>query len=273
MKTIHPTAIVHPDAVIADGVDIGPYAIVEAGVEIGEGTRIESANRICSGARIGARCRIMHGAAVATAPQEDTDAAVATAPQEDTDAAGASLAVIGDDTVIREFAAVSRGSVATGRTIVGSNCMIMAYCHIAHDASVADGVVMANGVQVGSGAAIDRFAIIGGMTGIADGARVGPYCMVSGSAYVTHDVPPFSLAGREPIVFEGLNAIGLRRRKFSPDTIQAIDAAYGLFYGGGISPEEAVERMKADWPDIPEIGMIAAFVASSRLGLIPREQG
>lgn len=261
MKTIHPTAIVHRDAVIADGVDIGPYVIVEAGAEIGAGTRIESANRICSGARIGARCRIMHGAAVATDPQEDADAA------------GATLAVIGDDTVIREFAAVNRGSAATGRTVVGANCMVMAYCHIAHDASVDDGVVMANGVQVGSGASIGHFAIIGGMTGIAAGARVGAYCMVSGAAYVTHDVPPFSLAGREPIVFEGLNAIGLRRRKFPPETIQAIDAAYALLYGGAFSMEEIVERMRTEWPDVAEIGEIAAFVSSSRLGLIPRDEG
>jgi UDP-N-acetylglucosamine acyltransferase len=186
MTTIHPTAIVHPDAVIADNVEIGQYVIIEANVEIGEGTRIESGNRICSGARIGRNCTIMHGAAIATPPQ---DPAYRDEP---------TLAIIGDNTSIREFVTVNRGSATTGKTVIGSHCMIMAYCHIAHDCAIGDSVVIANGVQTGAGASIFDFAIIGGMTGIVEQARIGREWMGSGAGFGTQGGAPVFPPGRGP---------------------------------------------------------------------------
>lgn len=260
MNTIHPTAIVHPDAILADGVEIGPYVFIEENAQIGEGTRIESANRICSGARIGKNCRVMHGAAIATNPQSP--------PHTDTGA----LAFIGDDTVIREFVTVNRGMSSEAHTVIGSHCMIMAYCHIAYGCTIGDTVIMANGIQMGAGACVQDFAIIGGMTGIKEGARVGKYCMVSGSAFVHLDVPPFALAGREPLVFEGLNSIGLRRRHFAPATIAAIDSAYSLLFTEDTPNEPVLDRIAATWQGVPEIDEIITFVRTSGLGLVHPER-
>ena len=260
MITIHPTALIHPGAEIGDNVHIGPYVIVENNVHIGEATRIESSNRIASGARIGRNCSILHGAAIATAPQD---------PEfRDED----SLAFIGDNTAIREFVTVNRGTANTGKTVIGANCMVMAYCHIAHDCSIGDNVIIANGVQTGGRAELHDFAIIGGMTAISASSRIGKYCMISGSVFVTRDVPPYSLAGREPLVREGLNSIGLRRRNFPPDAIRAIDAAYAILYDTGSDLHQALTRIQTEMPQIPEIIEITAFANASINGLVPMGQ-
>ncbi len=256
MPDIHPTAIVHPSATIADSAVVGPYAIVEENVRIGEGTLLESHNRVGSGARIGKNCRIGHGAVVSTIPQDLKFAG------EETEL------YIGDGTTVREFSTLNRGTKAAGKTVVGRNCLVMAYAHVAHDCQLGDNVILANGVQMGGHVEIQDFAIVGGMATIKQFARIGRHCMVGGGYRVNKDVPPFTLAGHEPLAFEGLNSIGLRRRGFSKETIDTLDRLYMILYRSGRNVSQAVEVIAREVPQIPEVREILSFIAASAHGII-----
>lgn len=258
MLNVHPTAIVHPGASLADDVTVGPFVIIEDKVQIAEGTYIESNNRICSGTRIGKHCKVMHGAVIGALPGESAF------PSDEC------LVVIGDHTTIREFTTINRGRSATEETRIGSHCLFMATCHVQPGCRIGDTVIIANGSLVGSHVVIDDFAIVGGMCSIDSATHIGKHCMIGGTSAITKDVPPYVLAGREPLSFEGLNMIGLRRRRFSHDVIAALDRCYTLLYADDIERAVALERIAAESPDLPEINEVVSFVASSTKGLITR---
>lgn len=256
MPSIHPTAIVHHKAELADSVSIGPFSIIEENTVIDEGTVIDSAALIASGARIGKNCTIGHGTVVATIPQD------LKFKGED------SLFIIGDNTRIREFVTLNRGTAATGKSSIGSDAFIMAYCHVAHDCTVGNNVILVNGVQMGGHVEIGDYAIIGGVTVVHQFGKVGIHSMVGSKFRVMKDVPPYILAGQEPISFEGLNSIGLRRRGFSKESIATLDRLYAILYQSGLNVTQAVEKIQIELPQIPEVKNVLDFIASSTRGIL-----
>ena len=251
-----PLAYIHPAAKIDPSVVIDPFVTIEENVEIGEGTRIGSNVTIMSGARIGKNCRIFPGAVVSAVPQDLKFRG------EDT------VAIIGDNTTLRECVTINRGTAARGRTVVGSNCLIMAYCHVAHDCVVGDNVIISNATQLAGEVVVDNFAVIGGGALVHQFCHIGPHVMLQGGALVNKDIPPYVKAAREPIAYAGVNSIGLRRRGFSNETIREIQDIYRYLYLSGYNNTDAVERIEAELPATKERDEIIMFVRNSKRGII-----
>jgi UDP-N-acetylglucosamine acyltransferase len=251
-----PLAYIHPAAKIAPSVVIDPFVTIEENVEIGDGTRIGSNVTIMAGARIGKNCTIFPGAVISAIPQD------LKFQGEET------LAIIGDNTTIRECVTVNRGTAAKGRTVVGSNCLIMAYCHVAHDCVVGDNVIMSNATQLAGEVVVDNYAVIGGGTLVHQFCHIGPHVMVQGGALVNKDIPPFVKAAREPIAYAGVNSIGLRRRGFTSETIREIQEIYRYLYLSGLNNSDAVERIEAELPATKERDEIILFVRNAKRGII-----
>ena len=251
-----PLAYVHPAAKIASNVVIDPFVTIDQNVEIGEGTRIGSNVTILEGARIGKNCTICSGAVISGVPQDLKFRG------ED------SVAIIGDNTTIRECVTINRGTASKGKTVVGSNCLIMAYCHVAHDCVIGDNVIMSNATQVAGEVVIDNFAVIGGGALIHQFSHIGQHVMVQGGALVNKDIPPYVKAGRDPISYAGINSIGLRRRNFSSETIRDIQDIYRYLYLSGLNVTDAISRIEAELPATPERDEIILFVRNSKRGII-----
>ena len=251
-----PLAYVHPAAKIASNVVIDPFVTIDQNVEIGEGTRIGSNVTILEGARIGKNCTICSGAVISGVPQDLKFRG------ED------SVAIIGDNTTIRECVTINRGTASKGKTVVGSNCLIMAYCHVAHDCVIRDNVIMSNATQVAGEVVIDNFAVIGGGALIHQFTHIGQHVMVQGGALVNKDIPPYVKAGREPIAYAGINSIGLRRRNFTNEQIREIQEIYRYLYLSGLNNSDAVERIEAELPASKERDEIILFVRNSKRGII-----
>ena len=229
---------------------------IEQNVEIGEGTRIGSNVTIMEGARIGKNCTIFPGAVISGIPQD------LKFQGEET------LAIIGDNTTIRECVTINRGTASKGKTVVGNNCLIMAYSHVAHDCVVGDNVIISNATQIAGEVVVDNFAVIGGGTLIHQFCHIGPHVMIQGGALVNKDIPPYVKAAREPISYAGVNSIGLRRRGFSNDTIREIQDIYRYLYLSGYNNSDAVERIEAELPATKERDEIIMFVRNSKRGII-----
>ena len=251
-----PLAYVHPAAKIASNVVIDPFVTIDQNVEIGEGTRIGSNVTILEGARIGKNCTICSGAVISGVPQDLKFRG------ED------SVAIIGDNTTIRECVTINRGTASKGKTVVGSNCLIMAYCHVAHDCVIGDNVIMSNATQVAGEVVIDNFAVIGGGALIHQFSHIGQHVMVQGGALVNKEIPPYVKAGREPIAYAGINSIGLRRRNFTNEQIREIQEIYRYLYLSGLNNSDAVERIEAELPASKERDEIILFVRNSKRGII-----
>ena len=251
-----PLAYIHPAAKIDPSVVIDPFVTIEENVEIGEGTRIGSNVTIMSGARIGKNCRIFPGAVVSAVPQDLKFRG------EDT------VAIIGDNTTLRECVTINRGTAARGRTVVGSNCLIMAYCHVAHDCIVGDNVVMSNATQLAGEVQVDNYAVIGGGALVHQFCHIGPHVMLQGGPRQQQGHTPYVKAAREPISFLSVNSIGLRKRGFSSDTIREIQEIYRYLYLSGLNNSDAVERIEAELPATPERDEIILFVRNSKRGII-----
>lgn len=251
-----PLAYIHPAAKIHPSVVIDPFVTIEQNVEIGEGTRIGSNVTILEGARIGKNCNIFPGAVISGIPQDLKFVGEET------------VAIIGDNTTIRECVTINRGTASKGKTVVGSNCLIMAYCHVAHDCVVGDNVIMSNATQLAGEVVVDNFAIIGGGSLVHQFCHIGSHVMVQGGALINKDVPPYVKAGREPISYAGVNSIGLRRRGFSNETIQQIQNIYRYLYLSGMNNSDAIERIEAELPATKERDEIVLFVRNSKRGII-----
>ncbi len=251
-----PLAYIHPAAKIAPSVVIYPFVTIDQNVEIGEGTRICSNVTILEGSRIGKNCIIFPGAVIGAIPQDLKFRG------EDT------LAIIGDNTTIRECVTVNRGTAARGKTQVGSNCLIMAYSHVAHDCIVGDNVIISNATQLAGEVVVDNYAVIGGGSLVHQFCHIGPHVMIQGGALVNKDIPPYVKAAREPIAFAGVNSIGLRRRNFSNDVIREIQDTYRYLYLSSMNVSDAIERIEAELPATKERDEIILFVRNSKRGII-----
>lgn len=253
---IHPMAIVHPDAKIGANVEIGPFSVIAANVEIGDGTVIMNNATVLDGARIGKNCRVFPGAVVAGIPQDLKFRG------EDT------LAIVGDNTVLRECVTVNRGTASKGHTTIGENCLIMAYCHIAHDCKIGNNVIISNASQVAGEVVIDDYAVIGGGTLIHQFCHIGAHVMLQGGSKINKDIPPFVKAARDPIAYTGINIVGLRRRQFTPDDINAIQEVYRYLYLSQLNVSDAIERIEAEIPQSAVRDQILAFAKASERGIL-----
>ncbi len=256
MTHIHPTAVVDPRARLGENVTIGPYTIVEGDVEIGDHTSIASHVLIADGARIGAHCKIHHGAVISTLPQDLKFGGEKTTFE------------IGDRTTVREFCTLNRGTKMRGKSTVGSDCLLMAYTHVAHDCVVGNNVILANAVQLAGHVTVEDWAIIGGLSGVHQFCRIGQHVMIGGHFRVAKDVPPYILASEEPLRFIGLNSVGLRRRGFPEATMSALKKAYRLLYRSNLNVSQAVARIREEVELIPEVQNVLDFIADSERGLI-----
>lgn len=247
---------VHPDARIGAGVEIGPFSTITANVEIGEGTRIMNNATILDGARIGRNCVIFPGAVVSGIPQDLKFRG------EDT------VAVIGDNTVIRECVTVNRGTASKGRTVIGSGCLIMAYTHVAHDCLIGNNVIISNATQLAGEVVVDDCAVIGGGTLVHQFCRIGGYVMIQGGAHINKDVPPYIKAAREPIQYAGLNSVGLRRRGFTSDQMREIQDIYHLLFQSDVNTSTALRLIAENLPDTEIRRQICDFVSASTRGIL-----
>ncbi len=235
---------------------IGRYSTVTDDVVIGDNVEIGTCALIADGARIGNNVKIFHGASIGTVPQ-------------DLKFEGESTTVeVGDGTVVREFATLNRATNHSKRTIIGKNCFIMAYAHVAHDCRLGDNVILANGVQMGGHVEIGDWVIVGGLVAIHQFVKIGKHAMIGGGFRVVKDVPPFILAGSVPLRFEGINLVGLRRRGFSNEQIHVISGTYDLLYKSGLNVSDAVTRIESEMSDKPEAMDIVNFVKESKRGII-----
>jgi UDP-N-acetylglucosamine acyltransferase len=251
-----PLAFIHTDSKIARNVVIEPFVTIEKDVEIGSGTWIGSNVTIMEGARIGKNCRIFPGAVISAIPQDLKFEGEK------------SLTIIGDDCTIRECATINRGTSASGKTIVGNNCLIMAYAHIAHDCVIGDNCVIVNSVALGGHVTIGDYAIIGGLSAIHQFVSVGKHAMVSGGSLVRKDVPPYIKAAREPLSFVGINSIGLRRRGFSDDKIKEIQAIFRILFQNNNNNTQALLKIETELNASPERDEIISFVQNSGRGIM-----
>lgn len=247
---------IDPQAKLAKNVVVEPFVTIEKNVEIGSGTWIGSNVTIMEGARIGENCEIFPGAVISAIPQD------LKFDGED------SLAIIGDNTIVRECATINRATKATGKTIVGNNCLIMAYAHIAHDCVIGNNAIIVNNVALGGHVEIGEYAVIGGITAVHQFIKIGKHCMVSGGSLVRKDIPPYVKAGREPLSFIGINSIGLRRKNFSEEEITEIQSIYRILYQKKNNNTQAINKIEIDFK-ISEIrDEIISFVRNSGRGIM-----
>lgn len=251
-----PLAYIHPDAKIARNVVIEPYSVIHQNVEIDEGTWIGPNVTIFEGARIGKNCKIYPYASISATPQD------LKYDGEDT------LAIIGDNTVIRECVTMSRGTKDRWQTAIGSNCLLMAYTHVAHDCVVGNNCILANAVQLAGHVIIDDYAIIGGASAVHQFVKVGAHTMISGGSLVRKDVPPFTKAAREPLSYSGINSIGLRRRGFDTDKINEIQEIYRTIYLRGLNNSKALDIVELDMKPSQERDDIINFIRNSDRGIM-----
>ena len=247
---------IHPDAKIGNGVTIDPFTVIHEDVQIGEGTWIGSSVTIFPGARIGRNCKIFPGAVISAIPQDlKFEGEITTAE-------------IGDETTIREFVTINRGTKALGKTVVGKKNLLMAYVHIAHDCVIGNNCILANGATLAGHIVIDDFAIIGGLSAIHQFIHVGSHVMISGGSLITKDVPPFIKAAREPLAYMGLNSVGLRRRGFSQEKISEIQDIYRIVFQKGFNRSRALEVIEAEITPSSERDEIISFMKTSTRGIL-----
>ncbi len=249
-------AYINPGAKIGQDVKIGPFVTIDDNVVIGDGTVIDSNAVIHSGARIGNNCHIHSGAVICDIPQD------LKFKGEDT------VAIIGDNTTIREFVTVHRGTASKGQTVIGSNCLIMAYCHIAHDCNLGNHIIMSNSAQLAGEVVVGDWAVIGGGALVHQFTHIGQHVMLQGGSLVNKDIPPYIMAGRYPLSYEGVNSVGLHRRGFTEEQINNIQAVYRMLYLSGLNNSAAVEKILAELPETEERNIIVDFVKSSKRGVV-----
>lgn len=249
-------ACVSPDAKIGERVEIGPFVTIDADVIIGDNTKIYSNVTILEGTRIGENCSIFPNAVIGATPQDLKFRGEKTTVE------------IGNNTVIRECATIHRGTAAKGKTVVGDNCLIMAYCHVAHDCILGNNIIMSNATQLAGEVDVHDYAVIGGGTLVHQFTRIGAHTMIQGGSKVTKDIPPYAIVGREPIAFAGINAVGLHRRGFTKEQIDTIQDTYRLLYNNGMNNTDALAHIETSIPATPERDLITGFVRTSQRGIV-----
>lgn len=253
---ISPLASIHPDARIGAEIEIGPFTTISADVEIGEGSWIGPNVTIMDGARIGSNCRIFPGAVISAIPQDLKFQGERTTVE------------IGDRSTIRECVTINRGTKAYGKTVVGKDCLIMAYVHIAHDCILGNHVILVNSVALAGHVEIGDYGIISGLSAVHQFVKIGAHVMIGGGAMVRKDVPPFITAAGEPLAYAGVNSVGLKRRNFAQEDIHEIQTLYRTMYQSGMNISQAVNQIKETHPNRPLADSILSFIEQSDRGLI-----
>jgi UDP-N-acetylglucosamine acyltransferase len=254
-QPIHPTALIDPSAVIAGDVEIGAFAIIGPDVTIGAGCRIASRVTLERNVRLAPGVYVGSGAILGGAPQDLKYRGEETWVE------------IGPGTIIREYATINRGTVASGRTTVGADCFLMSYVHLAHDCHIGDGVIIANGSQLAGHVTIEDRAALSGLVAVHQFVTIGCSSFIGGATRVNQDIPPFVKAVGNPVELYGLNSIGLQRQGFPPETIAALKRAYRLFFNSDLNLGQALERARTELPDLPQVSQFLEFVSSSQRGV------
>ncbi len=249
-------AYIHPDAKIGKNVKIEAFAWIDKDVVIDDGTWIGPNATIMEGARIGKNCKIFPGAVVSAIPQD-----LKFKGEETT-------AEIGDNTTLRECVTVNRGTASKGKTIVGNNCLLMAYVHVGHDCFLGNNIIISNSTNVAGEIIIDDFAVISGDVQIHQFVHIGGHVMISGGALVRKDVPPYITVAREPLSYVGINSVGLRRRGFTNDTISQIQAIYREFFVKEQNVAQALQYIKDEIVESEEKSYILNFIENSQRGIV-----
>tara|TARA_B100000497_G_scaffold15170_1_gene17518 strand:+ start:5407 stop:6189 length:783 start_codon:yes stop_codon:yes gene_type:complete len=251
-----PLAYVHPGAKIAKNVVIEPFTTIHNNVKIGEGTWIGSNVTIMEGARIGKNCNIFPGSVISAIPQDlkfqDEETTVE----------------IGDGTTLREYVTINRGTVDRGKTVVGKNCLIMAYCHIAHDCIVGDNCIFSNNSTLAGHVTVGNHVILAGMTAVHQFCTIGQHAFITGGSLVRKDVPPFVKGAREPMSYVGINSIGLRRRGFKSEKIREIQNIFRILYQKSYNNTQAVRLIEAEMEATNERDEILQFIKNSKRGIM-----
>jgi len=255
---IHPHTYIHPNAKVATNVKIDPFTVIHQNVEIGEGTWIGSNVTIMEGARIGKNCRIFPGAVLSAIPQDLKFEGEVTTVE------------IGDNTSIREFVTIHRGTSDRWKTVVGRNCLIMAYTHIAHDCKIGDNCILSNNTQVAGHVTVGNHAILAGMCAVHQFVNIGQHSFVAGGSLVRKDVPPYIKAGRMPLSYAGVNSVGLKRKGFTVETINHIMDIYRHIYNKGMNTTQALQYIEEEFPVTDERDEIITFIRESGRGIIKR---
>jgi UDP-N-acetylglucosamine acyltransferase len=253
---IQPLAYIHPQAKIADNVVIEPFVTIHKNVEIGEGTWIGPNVTIMDGARIGKNCRIYPGAVISGAPQD------LKYKGEDT------TVEIGDNTTIRECVTINRGTSDRWKTKIGNNCLIMAYCHIAHDCEVGDHCIFSNNTTLAGHITVGDYVVLAGMVAIHQFCNVGSHAFVTGGSLVRKDVPPYVKAAREPLSYVGINSVGLRRRGYSSDVINEIQDIYRTLFVKNFNVSAALDIIEAEIKPTEVRDEILDFIRNSNRGIM-----
>ena len=249
-------AQIHPEAKIGKNVTVEAFALVDKDVVIGDNTWVGTGAVIRDGARIGKNCQVHTGAVVSSVPQDLKFGGEYT------------TAEIGDDTIIREYVTISRGTSDKLKTVVGSNVLLMAYVHIAHDCEIGDHCILANAVQVAGHVKIQDWTIIGGTTAIHQFVTIGRHAMVAGGARIGKDIPPYVITTRVPCGYAGVNTIGLRRRKFDVDRIRRIQDVYKVLYQEGRNVSQSISFVEDTVVESEERNEILEFIKKSHRGII-----
>ncbi len=249
-------AYIHPEAKIGKNVKIEAFAWIDKNVEIGDGTWVGSNVTIMEGARIGSNCKIFPGAVVSAIPQDLKFKGEETTTE------------IGDNTTLRECVTVNRGTASKGKTVVGDNCLLMAYVHVGHDCTLGNNIIISNSTNVAGEILIDDFAVISGDVQIHQFVHIGRHVMISGGSLVRKDVPPYITVAREPLSYVGINSVGLRRRGFSPETINQIQSIYREIYVKEQNVTQALKNIEEEMSDSEEKNYILEFIKKSQRGIV-----
>jgi UDP-N-acetylglucosamine acyltransferase len=252
---IHPSALIDPSAELGVGVSVGPYAIVGPQVIVGDRCRIGPRATLQQNVRLADGVSVGDGSILGGDPQDQKYTGEETWVE------------VGENTIIREYSTINRGTTATFKTTVGARCFIMTYVHLAHDCHVGDDVVIANATQCAGHVTIHDRAILSGLNAVHQFVTIGTYSFVGGGSRVNQDIPPYVKAVGNPMELYGLNSIGLQRAGFSGETIAALKRAYRLFFNSDLNLSQAFERARTELPPLPEVERFVNFVESSERGV------
>lgn len=254
-QRIHPTALIDPTARIGADVEIGPFAIIGPQVTLGERCFIAARVTLERNVRLGEDVRIGEGSVIGGPPQDLKYRGEETWVE------------IGDRTIVREYSTISRGTAATGATRIGKDCFLMTYVHLGHDCHLGDSINIANGTQLAGHVTVEDRAAISGLVAVHQFVIIGGFCFIGGATRVNQDIPPYVMAAGNPAELYGLNSIGLKRQGFSQETINTLKRAYRLLFNSDLNLTQAVERVRTDLPDLPEVNRLIDFMARSHRGV------
>jgi len=258
MTKIHPLATVSPKAILGDNVEVGPYAFIDDNVTIGDNCKIHPHAVIYSYVKMGDDCEVFPGAVVGAIPQYLKFEGEITYVE------------IGNRVTIRECATINRGTKASGKgvTKIGDDVLLMSYTHVAHDCTVGNHCILVSYVGIAGETDVEDWAILGGSTVVHQFSHIGTHAMVGGGSKINKDIPPYSLCGRDPVCFAGINIVGLRRRGFSSDTIRNIKDIYDMIYYQGYNISDGCSKVENGFPPSPERDTILNFIRNSKRGIV-----